>query len=145
MCGLPKCASLAQAYSRESLIACFTELVVRVTDTPLMQRREVYFHFLGHIKATEGSAGAARASWWFWARRAPLCGSLCLREGRACFNLKFICLSEYLFSILCYREHKSSINQSVKALYIRITQKHKVAEVEMHRLEFSGQSSINNF
>lgn len=53
----------AQAYSRESLIACFTELVVRVTDTPLMLRREVYFHFLGHIKAMERGAGAAQSSW----------------------------------------------------------------------------------
>lgn len=51
---------LAKAYSRESLIACFTELVVRVTDTPLMLCREVYFHFLGHIKAVEG--GGCRCS-----------------------------------------------------------------------------------
>lgn len=48
-----KCVLLARAYSRESLIAFFTELVVRVTDTPLMLRREVYSHFLGHIKAIE--------------------------------------------------------------------------------------------
>lgn len=54
---------LARPYSRESLLACFTELVVRVTDTPLMLHREVYFHFLGHIKAIEGGAGAAQTSW----------------------------------------------------------------------------------
>ena len=57
------CVRETGAYSRESLIACFTELVVWVTDTPLMLRREVYFHFLGHIKATEGCAGAAQTSW----------------------------------------------------------------------------------
>lgn len=57
------CVCETGAYSRESLIACLTELVVWVTDTPLMLRREVYFHFLGHIKAMEGCAGAAQTSW----------------------------------------------------------------------------------
>lgn len=66
----------APVYSGEPLIGCFTELVVRVTDTPLMLHREVYFHFLGHIKAIEGCAGATQTSW---------CDG-----GRACVTV-FVC------------------------------------------------------
>lgn len=54
--------ALARAYSRESLIACFREVVVRVTDSPLMLCREVYLDFLGHIKGVAGCAGAPQAS-----------------------------------------------------------------------------------
>lgn len=78
---------LAWAYSRESLIACFTELVVRVTDTPLMLRREVYFHFLGHIKAIEGCAGAAQTSW-------------CVRGSEHVF-VCFVCICA-VFSLTLY-------------------------------------------
>lgn len=78
VCACEPVSALAQPYSRESLIACFTELVVRVTDTPLMQHREVYFHFLGHIKAIEGGAGAAQTSWCVWVSEHVLVCFACI-------------------------------------------------------------------
>lgn len=87
LCACEPVSVLAQAYSRESLIACFTELVVRVTDTPLMLRREVYFHFLGHIKAIEGGAGAAQTSWCVGVREHVLVCFVCICAA-LCFTIK---------------------------------------------------------
>lgn len=102
------CVCESRAYSRESLIASFRELVVRVTDTPLMLRREVYFHFLGHIKAVEGCAGAAQTSSYVWgvsmcAFSMHMCRSqssdLQLKEhkGKGILIWCFLCYFEWSF------------------------------------------------